>query len=151
MDTSELIRIMQGSIAPVILISGVGLILLSMTNRLARPLDQIRKILLLLNSHSDVEVDYLHRELKILYKRCRILRSAIAMCVISIFFVSLVILMLFSTFLFELGIGLVIKICFALCIVSLISSLMLFLWDISLTLHGVRIEIREHYLRDQRN
>ncbi|OEU64871.1 MAG: hypothetical protein BA863_01295 [Desulfovibrio sp. S3730MH75] len=144
MDTSELIRILQGSIAPVILISGVGLILLSMTNRLARPLDQVRRVILLLNNSDYLEKSSLKRVLGILYKRCRILRAAIAMCVISIFFVSLVILMLFSTFLFGLGVGLAIKICFALCLLSLIISLGLFLWDISLTLHVVKIEISDH-------
>ncbi|WP_027721956.1 DUF2721 domain-containing protein [Maridesulfovibrio zosterae] len=145
MDIAELIAVLQGSIAPVILISSVGLLLLSMTNRLARPLDQIRRLLPHMRESESSHADYLHLELQILMKRCRILRGAIALCVLSIFFVSLVILLLFSTFLFEIGIGVAIKTCFGLCIVSLVLSLLLFLWDISLTLHSINIEVEEHY------
>jgi hypothetical protein len=42
MSLTDLITTLQLSIGPVILISGVGLILLSMTNRLARVIDRSR-------------------------------------------------------------------------------------------------------------
>ena len=39
---TELIPILQIAVGPVILISGVGLLLLSMTNRLGRAIDRAR-------------------------------------------------------------------------------------------------------------
>ena len=42
MDNPELIMILQASLTPVILISGVGLVQLSMVHRFARPVDRIR-------------------------------------------------------------------------------------------------------------
>ena len=44
METSDLVYAFQASVSPVVLISGVGLLLLSMTNRLARAVDQSRNI-----------------------------------------------------------------------------------------------------------
>ena len=42
MSTENLVQILQASIAPCIFISGLGLALLSMTNRLGRSTDRIR-------------------------------------------------------------------------------------------------------------
>ena len=44
MNLAEIIPVLQVSIGPVILISGVGLLLLTMTNRLGRAIDRARQL-----------------------------------------------------------------------------------------------------------
>jgi len=41
-ETSEIVPVLQTAISPVVLISGVGLLLLTMTNRLGRIVDRAR-------------------------------------------------------------------------------------------------------------
>ncbi len=45
MPTSSVIQILTASIAPVIVISGIGLLLLSITNRYGRAIDRARLIM----------------------------------------------------------------------------------------------------------
>ena len=138
----DLIKILQASVAPTVLISGAGLILLTMTNRLARTIDRIR---LLTNEHKSAphpEAAKLLQQIKILYKRCQLLQIAVVLTMGSIICVSTVILMLFSSLAFNLNFLIMIKIVFALGLVSLISALVYFLCDIKLSLHSVTIEIQ---------
>ncbi|WP_345111750.1 DUF2721 domain-containing protein [Candidatus Villigracilis vicinus] len=50
----ELIPVLQTAIGPVILISGVGLLLLSMTNRLSRVIDRARNLLAISRPKADL-------------------------------------------------------------------------------------------------
>ena len=71
---APLARILQLSITPVALISGVGLLLLSMTNRLGRVIDRARHLAQLSPADQDTGA-----ELRVLYRRARLLQGAIAL------------------------------------------------------------------------
>ena len=86
----QLIRILSASIAPVIVISGVGLLLLSMTNRYSRVIDLARDLLKDLESIMDHSSrrEKLVEQVRIIYRRARILRRAIIMASLCILFVT---------------------------------------------------------------
>src|SRR3989338_10327271 len=140
MTIDDLIHILQGSIAPCILISGVGLLLLTMTNRLGRSTDRIRSICRELDVAPQEERKNLQYQIVILYKRCQYLQAAIFLASISIFFVSLVVLLLFFAIVFSLSIIPIIKLCFGLSLVCLVSSLPYFLLDVRATLSSLKVE-----------
>jgi len=141
MTTQDLIQVLQASIAPTVLISGVGLLLLSMVNRLARPIDRIRLLGRELKTASKQEAALLQEQIDILYKRCQLLQKVISLAIASIVCVSLIILLLFSTHIFNLNLSAAVEIIFTLGLIFLIGSLICFLWDIQQALHSVKIEI----------
>ena len=144
MSIDNLIKVLQASIAPCVLVSGLALLLLSMTNRLARPIDRIRLLSGELKRASKEDGLSLREQIKILYKRCRLLQTSITFTTVSILFVSLIILMLFSTYIFNIHLELLVEIFFMGSLICLIVAVIYFIWDIRFSLHSVKIEIDKH-------
>ena len=143
-NIDNLIRILQASIAPCVLISGLGLLLLSMVNRLARPIDRIRLLCEDLKGAPREDVPILKEQILILYKRCQLLRNSIALMILSIFFVSIIILLLFLIFIFSIPLQFLVELLFTLSMISLIIALLFFLLDIRFTLKSIKMEIDKH-------
>ncbi len=143
MNTDDITKILQGSIAPSILISGVGLLLLSMTNRLARSIDRARELCKEIQETPGKDHASKNHQVDILYRRCLYLQTAIALITTTIICVSIIILALFSMFVFRVNLIYFVQILFTVGLLALIVSLLLFLRDISLGLKSVKIEIEE--------
>lgn len=141
MPLSDLVSTLQLSIGPVILISGVGLLLLSMTNRLGRVIDRSR--ILADGMAATVEADrpLVIAQLRILAARARIVRRAIALATFSVLLAALLIITLFAGVLLDLAITGVLIGLFVVCMLALIASLLFFLSDINLTLRALWLEI----------
>ena len=97
MPTSSVVQILTASIAPVIVISGVGLVLLSITNRYGRTIDRARALMEELghNDPSSARVKHLEEQLRHTHQRARLLRASMTLASASIFFVSLMVVSLF--------------------------------------------------------
>ncbi|MEI6232355.1 MAG: DUF2721 domain-containing protein [Planctomycetota bacterium] len=140
MLNSELIPLLQMSIGPVILISGVGLILLSMTNRYGRVIDRSRQLAEAVRNAVEEDMERLSSELSILTLRARLLRTAIAMASFSVLFAAVLILSLFVFGLLKFEGALISAMLFMCCIVSLALALIWFLSDINMSLKALDIE-----------
>jgi len=143
MEADNLIIILQAALGPFVLISGSGLLLLVMTNRIGRPIDRIRLLCHEAKQSSGEQGDSLRKQIQVLYQRCRLLQLSIACITISILLASLIVFILFAMFTFEVNLGGWVRILFVLSLTSLMISLLLFLKDISITLKSIRIEIEE--------
>lgn len=133
---------MSASIAPVIVISGVGLLLLSMTNRYSRVIDRARELTRDLEGTVESERrGLIVEELQILYRRARILRLAIILSSISILFVGLTVFSLFAAQVLRVRADYVSVPSFGLCLVALIGSLYFFIRDVSISLIALELEI----------
>ena len=141
MSLADLIPTLQLAIGPVILISGVGLILLSMTNRCGRVIDRSRLLLQELRGAPDADRERILAELRILSSRAKIVRTGIALAVLSVLLAALLIISLFLGALLRLGIAAVIVTLFILCMLSLVFSLFLFISDINLSLKALWLEM----------
>lgn len=144
MATQQLILVLQTSVAPCVIISGVGLLVLSMTNRFGRPIDRIRLLAVELEKTSENEREPIKEQIKLLYRRAKLLQRAIIFSVFSIFLVATVILSLFLDSLLGLGLEMAIELLFAGSVVCVVVGLVFFLMDIGLTLDSVKIEIKRH-------
>jgi len=80
----ELLPIVQTAIGPVILISGVGLLILSMTNRFSRVIDRARNLLAHAERTSGPVKERTLAQLEILWKQARLIRLAILLASISV-------------------------------------------------------------------
>lgn len=143
MSTENFIQGLQAAIAPCIFISGLGLVLLSMTNRLGRSIDRIRAFTTELKTAPAEEIPSMRAQIDIIYRRCRILQIAIGLVAVSMFFVSSIMLMLFSTLAFNIQLVAFIKIFFAASLVCFILSLVFLFRDVCLSLNSLKIEL-EH-------
>ncbi len=139
---SELIPILQTAIGPVILISGVGLLILSMTNRLARILDRTRALSPLLLTADPAQAGLVDQELCVLWLRARTVRLAIALVAGSALAAALLIIILFFTAILRLEIAWLIVTVFVVCMGCLISGLIAFMVDINLSLKALGMELR---------
>jgi hypothetical protein len=141
MPLADLIPTLQLAIGPVILISGAGLLLLSMTNRFGRVIDRSRALTRDLHEAAGMDRDRLLAQLKILTSRARLVRAAIALAGVSVLLAALLVISLFMGALLELGIAGLIVGLFVLCMLSLILSLILFITDINLSLRALWLEM----------
>ena len=141
MYADDIIKTLQASVAPCLLISGFGFILLTMTHRLGRASDRIRLLINSFEKSGETEKIFIKKEIGIIYNRCRYLRSAIALLVFSITFIAINVLLLFSSIVFMFNLNIPIEALFVVSLLSLIASLFMFLLDIRLTLQTLKIEI----------
>jgi hypothetical protein len=141
MDTSSLIIILQTSMAPCVLISGVGLLLLSMTNRLGRPLDRIRLLTIELRQVPEDQRKIIREEMDVLLGRAKQLQTAIVFATISIIFVAIMIIALFVAATYSFALENLIQILFSASLICLVISLLLFLNDIRQSLNSIKIEL----------
>jgi len=138
---SELIPVLQVAIGPVILISGVGLLLLSMTNRFGRVIDRARELQLGLRAEAQVDHNRTDAQLKILYRRAYLLRRAIILALISVLLAALLIISLFFAALLRWDAGWLILLLFMGCLAALIGSLIAFIHDINQSLLALKLEL----------
>ena len=141
MSLKDLIPILQIAIGPVILVSGIGLLLLSMTNRFGRIIDRTRQ---LNRELRDTTPDYRPRiiaQMRILLRRAHIMRAAIALAAISVFLAALLIIILFISAILQLNLALFITVVFITCMVCLIGSLALFISDINVSITALKLEV----------
>ncbi len=145
MDTTRMfIEFLQSCITPVAVISGVGLLLLSITNRMARTVDRIRLLVRELDEVGVIRREKKENEIKILYRRSRYLRNSIGAIVVSVICTSLIIPVLFFMNLFRLDLRIIGYLLFFLVILSILVSLLYFFRDVVLSLRAVKLEAREY-------
>ncbi len=140
MSVDEIVPVVQLSIGPVIVISGVGLVLLSMTNRFGRVIDRSRTLAESLRIASATEGDRLRRQLMILMRRARLLRAAISFTSTSVLLAASLVIVLFLGVLLDLEATLWVVAIFIACMGSLIIGLILFIADVNVSLSALKLE-----------
>ncbi len=143
MSVAELIPILQTAIGPALLISGVGLLLLAMTNRLGRIVDRART---LVDQMEGAPVAFRMRkaaQLPILWRRAAQIRRAIAYALVSALLAATLVVALFLSALFQIGDSRLISGLFILCMGMLIASLLAFLREINQSLTALKFEIEQ--------
>ena len=146
----ELLNVLQASISPMALISGVGLLLLSLSNRFGRVTDRLRELSRARGGFhgSSPRVD---RQVTVFMQRAHILRQSINCAVGCVLFASVMVLCLFVLAQFGIPLHWLVLLLFSVSLVCLIVSVGLFLWDMHLSLVAVQEELRQREQRDPRD
>jgi hypothetical protein len=140
----ELVPILQTAIGPMILISGLGLLLLTMTNRLGRIIDRSRSLLDDLESYPESYILRINKEVAILWKRARYIRISILLACVTCFGASWLIILLFLSALVNLDLPMLLSGIFIVSMLCLSVSLLFFFFDVNMTLSALKIEIESH-------
>ena len=138
---SEIIPVLQVAIGPVILISGVGLLLLTMTNRLGRAIDRARQLKGKLPKRTEPDRQQVQAQVAIIYRRARMISLGITLAALSALLAAALIIVLFVMALLRLEHGLLVSLLFIACMISLFASLVAFICDINLSLHALKLEL----------
>jgi len=139
------VRFLQSSISPIVLISGVGLLLLSLSNRLGRTTDRSRDIVKELQGIRDNKSKKRKIvQLNILFRRSKILRNSIVSITFSILTSSLIIPVLLIMNLFGVDLSTIGIFLFLLSILGMITSAILLFIDVTLSLKALQIGVSEY-------
>lgn len=138
----QLIPELRDAVGPVILISGVGLLLLTMTNRLGRTIDRARQLRHELPPLAGEERAHVQAQVDIIYRRAKIIRLAILFAVTSALLAAVLVTSLFLTAWFQWNITGLLGCIFIACLAALGLSLAAFMVDINLSLHALKLELK---------
>jgi len=133
----DIVHLIQSAVAPVFLLSGVGVTLGVLTNRLARIVDRAR----LLEMRVDEEkarAESTADSLRVLARRAHYINTAIALCTISALFVSLVVMSLFTSAFVSVNLSGAIAILFVAAMICLTAAFGAFLIEVRLATRSLR-------------
>jgi hypothetical protein len=146
-EVGEVVRL---AVAPVFLLSSVGVTLTLMASRLARVVDRARALELGESKTEENELTELGGRLSTLELRARLLGRAIALCTICALLVSMVVVALFLGALLNVRLSLVIAILFIVAMLSFIAGLSLFLREVFVATRTLRIGLQDARMRARR-
>jgi hypothetical protein len=125
-----LLSIIQAAVAPVVLISGVGLLLLTLTTRLGRIVDRSR---LLGADRRSAEPDArsaIDAQLAILSRRARLIRLAVALSASSVAVIGILITFLFLGLLLGWNVTLACVLLFVAALLCLVAAMLVFVREL---------------------
>ena len=140
LQTENVAKLIQLALGPVFLLSGVGITLSMLTNRLARIVDRARTLETQRESTSnDKKLATIDADLKIIFRRARCINGAIALSTTSAFLTALVVTLLFASEFTPLGVGGAIALMFVASMASLSVAFLMFLIEVRIAIKSLRI------------
>jgi hypothetical protein len=139
--SNEFLPVIQLAITPVILLTGVGALMLTLTNRFGRIVDRTRTLAGQMRESAADERFHLESQLTILWRRAQLVRMAVTLAGLSMFFSCGLVLTIFVDEILNRGFGLELVVIFVAAVLSLILAIIAFLRDIWLSLHALALEL----------
>ena len=138
-DVALIAHVIQLSVAPVFLISGVGALLAVMANRLARVIDRARLLESRWKSLDADEQETARAELRVLARRAHFTSWAINFAAATVLLICVVIVGLFAEAMLHTQMRWALAAIFVLSMMSLIAGVACFLREVDLATHTLRI------------
>ena len=135
----EIGEVVRTAVAPVFLLSGVGVTLTMLTSRLARVVDRARSLEQKESNTHERDLHLLDGALRTLKQRARLLGRAIALCTICALLVSMVVVTLFLGAFVHFHVSLIIATLFIVAMFSFIGGLLMFLREVFVATQALRI------------
>jgi hypothetical protein len=140
MDAASIfIKFLQACITPVAMISGVGLLLLTITNRMARVVDRIRQ---LVKEYDSIGGSLKLDQIRIFYRRSELLRNSVAWIMIGMISSCMIIPLLFVMSFFPVDLRIAGYILFLISITSMLISFVYFFRDVLSSLRAIKLETK---------
>jgi hypothetical protein len=136
----DIVHLIQSAVAPVFLLSGVGVTLGVLTNRLARIIDRARALETQFDRTGHAEE--LQANLKTLGRRAHYINTAIALASISALFVALVVIFLFASAFVPVDLSVTIAVLFVASMLSLTAAFVAFLIEVRIATASLRFGTR---------
>jgi len=141
---TDIAHTIQMAEAPVFLLSGVGVFLTVLTNRLARVIDRARIVEAAQEATPQVDIDGRRAELRVLSRRARLASLAITLSTTCALLICVVIVTLFAGAALGEHLSMLIVVLFIAALCSLIGGLVVFLLEIRVAEESLRFGSASH-------
>jgi transcriptional regulator of nitric oxide reductase len=135
----------RSAVAPVFLLSGVGIMLTVLTNRLARTVDRTR-VLQGSGRAPDaapiVNTPEMAESLRRLQQRARLLGQAITLCTICALLISMVVIALFLSAFLDVAVVKTVAVLFIAAMLCFVSALLCFLREVYIATVAIRLMLK---------
>lgn len=128
--SAEILHTIQAAIAPVVLISGVGLLLLTLTARLGRIVDRARLLAAERRTAGPELRAALDAQLLILAHRAKLIRLAVALGASSVAIIGILITVLFLGLLLDWDVAAAAALLFVASLLSLVAAMLVFVREL---------------------
>jgi hypothetical protein len=140
LQTEHVAQLIQLALGPVFLISGVGITLSMLTQRLARIVDRARTLEEQReHATNETKLKGIDKDLRVIWRRTRYINSAIALSTIAALLTSLVVTLLFASAFSPMNVGSVVAVMFVGSLVSLTAAFLMFLIEVRIATNTLRI------------
>ena len=138
-EISPIAHVIQLSVAPVFLLSGIGAMLAVMTSRLGRIIDRARVLEAQLEHATTASTAMLEADLETLTHRARLIGSAITLCTATALLVCTVIAVLFLSAFLQFDASVPVALLFVAAMLAFFLGLLWFLREILVATSSLRI------------
>jgi CBS domain containing-hemolysin-like protein len=138
-EVVDVAHAIQLAVAPVFLLSGVGVVLGVLTARLARIVDRARVTEDRLRNDATHDTPDVRRQLHVLARRARLINIAITLITITALLVAMVIALLFASTFAPMNLATPVAVLFVASMVSLVVALVAFLLEVRIAIAVLRI------------
>jgi hypothetical protein len=140
LQTENVAHLIQLALGPVFLISGVGITLSMLTQRLARIVDRARTLEEQRESATDeAKLRRIDKDLRVIWRRSRYMNVAIALSTIAALLTTVVVTLLFASEFTRMSVGGVIAVMFVASMVCLSTAFLMFLIEVRIAINTLRI------------
>jgi hypothetical protein len=142
MDGIEVVDIAHAielAVAPVFLLSGIGVFLGVLTNRLARIVDRARKVEEGLRQAAAAAAEESRRQLGVASRRARLVNVSITLSTIAALLVALVVALLFASTFVPINLAGPVAVLFVLAMGALVGAFLSFLLEVRVAIDALRI------------
>jgi hypothetical protein len=136
MDGIEVVDIAHAidlAVAPVFLLSGIGVLLGVLTNRLARIVDRARKV------EESLRQAPVREQLRVAARRAKFINVSITLGTVAALLVALVVAALFASTFVPLNLAGPVAVLFVLAMAALVGALLSFLLEVRIAIAALRI------------
>jgi len=138
----DIAHAIQLAVAPVFLLSGIGVLLGVLTNRLARVVDHARKVEESVRQATAPDHEVARGQLRTASRRARFINASITLSTVAALLVALVVAMLFASTFVPLSLAVYVAVLFVLAMIALIGALLSFLIEVRIATAALRIGAR---------
>ncbi len=141
---SSFLNVIQLAITPVILLSGVGGLMITLTNRMARVVDRTRALAGQVRqaaAEASEERRHLEDQLDILWRRARLVQRAVIFAGLSMLLACVLVMVIFVGAVLHREFAVEMVVIFLASISCLIAALTAFLRDIVVSLGALKLEV----------
>jgi multidrug efflux pump subunit AcrB len=142
-DVAQIAHSIQLSVAPVFLLSGIGVLLGVLTNRLARVVDRARATEAHHSTAAGPSAVELRSQLRQYARRTRLMNSAITLSTVSALLVAIVVALLFGSTFIHFNLAAPVALLFIGAMVALVGALVAFLVEVRIATLTIRIGPRD--------
>lgn len=138
---SSSLPIIQTAVTPVILLSGVGALMITLTNRMGRIVDRTRILAGQAHQTAADARQHIDEQLTIMWRRAKLLRLAVTFAGLSMLLCCILVMVISVDYLLGREFAIEMVVIFGLSVISLLLALLAFLRDIWMSLWALNIEV----------